>query len=177
MNVEHRLRTVDRMERRTLAATTVAVALVIAATPPARAEYAELQMAKELATYTWLGFGTAAVVLDGLSVWYLKRGQGPETGRKVVAGLQMVDAALLVASGLTWLGLSKQARQGPDGAMYVLTGVHLALGAASAGLGVATYLSHATDPLLGHLTTVGVAPLATATSGIAGVTLLAGGRF
>jgi hypothetical protein len=151
------------------------LAISLACAPAARAEYAELGMAKEFGTYTLLGFGTAGLVLDGLSLRYLTRGPGPENGRRVVALLQCVDAVLLAGSGVVWHGLAKSSRQGPDGSMYFMTGAHLALAAASAGLGVATYLTHSERPLIGHLSTVMVAPLAS-TAGD-GVALTVAGRF
>src|SRR4051794_34562238 len=127
-----------------LAASALAATVAVAA--PARAEYAELGMAKEFGTMTFFGFGAAAAVLDGFSVDYLRRGEGPENGRRIVAALQVVDAGLLVASGVTWHRLAGEARQGRDRAMNVLTGAHLVVGAASLGLGIATYLSHAGPP-------------------------------
>jgi hypothetical protein len=155
----------------------VLAAAVLLGTPVARAEYAELGMAKEYGTYTLLGFGTASLVLDGVSISYLRRGAGPENGRRVVAVLQLVDAAFLAASAGTWYRLGKSSRQGPDSSLYIMTGTHLALAATSVGLGIATYLTRSDEPLLGHLSTVSVAPLASAATGTDGLALMVAGRF
>jgi len=152
-------------------------AAVLLGTPVARAEYAELGMAEQLGTYTLLGFGTAALVLDGFSISYLRRGAGPENGRMVVAFLQLADAALLAASAVTWYRLGKSSRQGPDSSLYIMTGTHLALAATSVGLGIATYVTRSHQPLMGRVSTVSIAPLASAATGTDGLALMVAGRF
>lgn len=127
----------------------VAALVLIATTSTARAEYAELGMAKEFGTVTLGGFGVTTLVLSGFSVSYLSRGPGEESGRNVVAICEGLNGSMLIVSGLMWQGLGASARQGSDSTLRLMTAAHVALGIANFGLAIVTRKSYSKRPAIG----------------------------
>jgi hypothetical protein len=128
---------------RTLTLVSVLAAMTLVAPRNAKAEYAELNMAKKFEKTTLPLLGMPALVLDGISIYYLARWKGDEVGRTWVGGLQLLNATLLMAAGVLGSNQGSQAVDGSDSELRNLTMAHYCLAAVSVGLGIATLKSRA----------------------------------
>jgi hypothetical protein len=101
-----------------------------------RAEYVELPGAKTYSEITLLALGVPALALDVVSIAYIRKGPGRETGRKVVFGLQVAEASLLSLAGLVSYRYAGSGADSPDAEITTLTACHFVVALASLGLGV-----------------------------------------